>query len=160
MLGRIESVLTKATDPASQAYRDITYTPFLYKSLIFIARFCRSSAVRHRAAGIVRVAVPSALARSWVTFNSRHVNLDPGVVPLPVDRIIALEECAWTREDVESECSAAKKCIRYEYVCNMHRVAQVYLRRARYHEFTFLIVAGLLQGRPGRKVAMPVTLVF
>lgn len=160
VLGRIESVLAKATDPASQAYRDITYTPFLYKSLIFIARFCRSSAVRHRAAGIVRVAMPSALARSWVTFNSRQFDLDPGVVPLPVDRIIALEESAWTREDAESECSVAKKCTRNEYVCNMHRVAQVYLRRARYHEFTFFTVADLLQGKPGHKVEMPVTLVF
>ncbi|KAJ4158449.1 uncharacterized protein LMH87_008975 [Akanthomyces muscarius] len=53
VLGLIESVLTKATDPASQAYRDISYTPFLYKSLTFIARFCRSSAVRHKAAGIL-----------------------------------------------------------------------------------------------------------
>lgn len=161
VLGLIESVLTKATDPASQANRDISYTPFLYKSLTFIARFCRSSAVRHKAAGIVRVAIPSALARSFVTSAMPlQVDNSPRVGPLPVDHIIALEESAWACEDAESECSPIKKCIRHEYVCNMHRVAQVYLRRAIYHEFTFFTVADVFQGKPGRKVAMPATLIF
>ena len=160
VLGLIESVLTEVTDPASQAYRDITYTPFLYKSLTFIARFCRSSAVRRRAAGIVRMAIPSALARSYVTTKSLEVDYSPRVRILPVDHIIALEESAWACEGANSECSATTRCIRNKYVCNMHRVAQVYLSRGILHEFTFFTVADFLQGKPGRKLAMPATLIF
>ncbi len=159
-LALIELVLAEVNDTTSQAHRDITYTPFLYKSLNFIARFCRSSTVRHRAAGILRVAIPSALARSYVTAATSQVDRGPTVRPLPVDHIIALEERAWAYEDADSECSANKKCIRNEFICNMHRVARVLITLGASREYTFFTVADVLHGKQRRSVVIPTTLVF
>lgn len=161
-LGLVESVLAEACDTTCQAYNDIHYTPSLYKSLTFIARFCRSTTIRHRAADIVRVAIPTALSRSYVTVPVKSRDHKPFVKPMVVDFLISVEESAWTRPAAFFECSAGKGCIRHEYVCNMHRVARIsHLPFPdRIPEFTFCTVADLVQGIDGQKYSISRLVVF
>ncbi|KAJ6779358.1 hypothetical protein PWT90_04023 [Aphanocladium album] len=162
-LGLIESILAEACDITTQAYRDIHYTPSLYKSLIFIARFCRKSALRHRAVDIVHAAMTNALARSYVTNIQSPRDKSPLVNTLNVDKLIALEESAWTNENAGAECSTSKRCIRNEFVCNMHRVARVSFwpeQDKSADRFQFSTVADITHGRKGQQYHIRRVMVF
>ncbi|KAJ3494706.1 hypothetical protein NLG97_g3906 [Lecanicillium saksenae] len=87
------------------------FTPLLMNSLNFIARVCRKPVLRHRVANLLQVCLSASFANNPITAGS-----EDGPHAL-VSHIIDLEEGGWI------ECNeGAQRCVRDEFVCNMHRV--------------------------------------
>ena len=132
----IESALPLNNQHESQV------TPLLCNSLNFIARVCRTPGLRHRVATLLLASLRHSMAK--LPMSSENDNTYYPIVNL----IISLEEEGWDK------CNEVQKCVRGEFICNMHRVARLHEERPAGTHVIFVIrtVGDILNGRHGLSV--------
>lgn len=119
------------------------FTPLLWNCLNFIARACRRPILRRRAAALLQ----ASLRDAFPSLPAGQGREDSWYIL--VDFIISLEEAGW------DECNEARKCVRDEFICNMHRVARIHTEQpeGKCAVFIFRTVGDILNGRHGTLVS-------
>ncbi|KAJ3493283.1 hypothetical protein NLG97_g4825 [Lecanicillium saksenae] len=134
----------------SQSQDAHAFSPLHWNALNFIARVCREPLLRCRAASLLGASL-RAMVRSKLPATAEETSIGgKSNSPLLADRIIELEEGAYT-----DCCSKPQKCRRGQYICNMHRVARVQLVRLAVNAtYTLYTVEDILNGGPGRTIQL------
>ncbi|KAM3463945.1 hypothetical protein NHJ6243_002907 [Beauveria neobassiana] len=152
----LEAALAPAATAAAAAVdkTDMLSTPSIYASCNFIVQKCRAPGLRRKAAAVLRSSLVATLGMGQDEVGKRQH------LPLIVDRLMLVEESAWDGNNGGGECGRDDVCVPGRYICNLHRVARVHIDRevVGYPEITFLTVGDILEGRPGYREAMDITL--
>lgn len=141
----IEYILNKDTKDSGLP----VFTPMLAKSLQFMAKACRTPALRRRIITMLRLRLQRMA--SLISLSSQHTSYSP-----VIDAIVNLEEEAWSRREGGQEgCNCTSGCVPGEFICNHHRVAEIYVvLKPDSKEFTLRTVGDVLNGQPGRVLSL------
>ncbi|XWX01384.1 hypothetical protein V2A60_009411 [Cordyceps javanica] len=132
-------------DAAGQEAQFHKLRPLLWNSLNFIARVCRAPLLRRKATSLLQASLRDAV-RGIPAAPASYVPRADAHPPL-INYIIALEEGA------HAVCGEPQKCVRGQFVCNIHRVATVHTNREKSDPvFILRTVGDMLDGREGHIV--------
>lgn len=146
----LEEALAEESKATRRAEFDTQFAPSLYKSLTFISKTCRRPVLRRDAIALLRHSLTVAQGRL------SNISGNP-VMEFIADQIIDLEEIAWRDEAARDDCGKDSKCIKDQFVCNMHRVTRVLAPREipeRNVDYTLLTTGDVVNNRPGEKVSV------
>lgn len=120
----------------------------LHKVLHFMARRCRKPVLRRKMITMLAEQTRQ-LDRTGteVKRSTSHTQI--------IDAIVRVEESAWSVEDGKDSrvCICKTGCVPGEFICNQHRVAEVYadIQSVTGFEITLRTVGDVVGDRPGHK---------